>query len=116
VQRRASTGSIPLLISAHTSASKCAANSVSISRSTLERQIIARTLKKSCCTQRIASPFYLLRSRDSASQQSVTDETGVQGAFDLTLDSSPRRDHGRRRTATAIPEPFTALQEQLGLR
>ena len=45
----------------------------------------------------------------------VTDRTGLQGTFGLTLKYTPRRGASGA-VSDDLPELFTALQEQLGLR
>jgi len=48
-------------------------------------------------------------------ERTVLDKTGLSGKYDFTLDWTPPNEASTA-SATAAPELFTALQEQLGLR
>jgi uncharacterized protein (TIGR03435 family) len=47
-------------------------------------------------------------------KQPVVDQTGLEGAFDITLEAAPP--DLEQQDSTTLPTIFTAIEEQLGLK
>lgn len=58
----------------------------------------------------------LARNLASTVNQQVTDDTGIAGNYDVSVDYAPYNANDLTKSDTAVPSLFTALQEQLGLK
>jgi uncharacterized protein (TIGR03435 family) len=58
----------------------------------------------------------LARTLASTLNRHVTDDTGIGGSYDISVEYAPWDDSPATKSDNAVPSLFTALQEQLGLK